>query len=120
MLTFVVRLEAMRFHARVGVLAHEAEISQPVELDVAAWVNRDATAHGAIGVLDYRKLYEIVATDVNKGHVHYLEDLAAAIANDTLSIDCVTKVLVNARKPHVALGGPLAYAQVTLERARDE
>ena len=115
-LTFVVRLEAMRFHTLIGVLPHEAEISQPIELDVAAWVSRD----GAEGVLDYRRLYTVVSSIVGQGHILYLEDLAAAIADRALSIDGVKKVLVNARKPHVALGGPLAYAQVTLERARDE
>ena len=119
-LTFVVRLEAMRFHTRIGVLPHEAEISQPIELDVAAWVSRDDSAHGADGVLDYRRLYSLVSSIVSHGHILYLEDLAAAIADQTLCIDGVMKVVVNARKPHVALGGPLAYAQVTLERARDE
>ncbi len=119
-LTFVVRLEAMRFHTRIGVLPHEAEISQPIEVDVSAWVVRDDSAHGADGVLDYRRLYTVVSSIVSRGHIRYLEDLAVAIADQTLSIESVTKVLVNARKPHVALDGPLAYAQVSLERARDE
>lgn len=110
----------MRFHARIGVLPHEAEISQPIELDVAAWVDRDESAHGAEGVLDYRRLYAVVSSVVNQGHILYLEDLAAAIADQALNIDGVMRVAINARKPHVALGGPLAYAQVTLERARDE
>ena len=119
-LTFVVRLEAMRFHTRIGILPHEAEISQPIEIDVAAWVLRDHSAHGADGVLDYRRLYTVVSSIVGQGHISYLEDLAAAFADQTLLIDGVTRVMVNARKPHVAIGGPLAYAQVTLERARDE
>ncbi|MEO7367913.1 MAG: dihydroneopterin aldolase [Gemmatimonadaceae bacterium] len=119
-LIFVVRLEAMRFHTRIGVLPHEAEISQPIELDVAAWVARDESARGADGVLDYRRLYAMVSSVLSEGHVLYLEDLAATIAEQALVFDGVTRVMVNARKPHVAIGGPLAYAQVTLERARDE
>jgi len=119
-LTFVVKLEAMRFHARIGVLPHEAEIAQPIEVDISAWVSRGDSAHGADGVLDYRRLHAIVSAIVAQGHILYLEDLAAAIADQTLWIDGVKKVLVNARKPQVALGGPLDYAQVTLERARDE
>lgn len=110
----------MRFHTRIGVLPHEAEISQPIELDVAAWVARDDSAHGADGVLDYRRLYAMVSSVVSGGHILYLEDLAAKIAEQALGFDGVMRVMVNARKPHVALGGPLAYAQVTLERARDE
>src|SRR5665647_682946 len=118
--TFVVRLEAMQFHARIGVLPHEAEIAQPVEIDVSAWVSRDENAHGAEGVLDYRRVYDIVSEVVGEGHILYLEDLAATVADKTLWLDGVQKVLVNARKPQVALSGPLAFAQVTLERARDE
>lgn len=110
----------MRFHTRIGVLPHEAEISQPIELDVAAWVARDESARGADGVLDYRRLYAMVSSVVGGGHILYLEDLAATIAEQALGFEAVMRVMVNVRKPHVALGGPLAYAQVTLERARDE
>ena len=119
-LTFVVRLEAMRFHARIGVLPHEAEIAQPIEIDVAAWVLREEEARGAQGVLDYRRIYDLVSSIIAEGHILYLEDLAAAVADGALSIDGVQRVLVNARKPQVALPGPLAFAQVTLERGRSE
>jgi dihydroneopterin aldolase len=118
--TFVVRLEAMKFHARIGVLPHEAEIAQPLEVDVSAWVERDQNAKGSEGVLDYRRVYEIVSSIVTAGHIMYLEDLAAAIADQMLSIDLVQKVVIDVRKPQVAMPGPLAFAQVTLERARDE
>lgn len=119
-LTFVVRLDAMKFHARIGVLVHEAEISQPLEVDVAAWVDRAEDAKGSEGVLDYRRVYEMVSSIIAAGHISYLEDLAAAIADQILSIEAVKRVVVNARKPHVAMPGPLGFAQVTLERARNE
>lgn len=119
-LTFVVRLEAMKFHARIGVLPHEAEIAQPLEVDVAAWVVRAEDAHGSEGVLDYRRVYGIVSSIVSGDHILYLEDLAAAIADEVLGVDGVQRVVVNARKPQVAMPGPLAYAQVTLDRARNE
>lgn len=118
-LEFVVRLEAMKFHARIGVLPHEAEIAQPLEVDVAAWVTRDETAHGSEGVLDYRRIYGIVSSILAADHILYLEDLVATVAGQTLSIDGVQKVIVNARKPQVSMPGPLAYAQVTLERSRN-
>jgi len=118
--TFVVRLEAMKFHARIGILPHEAELAQPIEIDVAAWVTRDENAQGSEGVLDYRRVYGIVSAIVAADHIMYLEDLVAAVADQTLWIDGVERVVVNARKPQVAMPGPLAYAQVTLERARNE
>lgn len=109
----------MKFHARIGVLPHEAELAQPLEVDIAAWVSRDENAEGSEGVLDYRRIYGIVAAIVAAEHILYLEDLVAAVADQTLWIDGVQKVVVSARKPQVAMPGPLAYAEVTLERARN-
>ena len=120
LLTFVVRLEAMRFHTRIGVLPHEAEIAQAVEVDVSVWVNRDETARGAEGVLDYRRLYDLVSGIIAEGHILYLEDLVSRVVEGALKMDGVLKVIASARKPQVALGGPLAHAQVTLERSRDD
>ena len=110
----------MKVHARIGILAHEAEIAQPLEVDVAAWMTRDENAQGSEGVLDYRRVYAIVSSIVAADHILYLEDLVADIAEQTLWIDGVQKVIVNARKPQVAMPGALAYAQVTLERSRNE
>ncbi len=119
-LTFVIKLDSMRFHALVGAMPHEVEVAQSLEVDVSAWVSREESARGADGVLDYRQLYDLVSSVVAKGHILYLEDLVAQVADQALEFDGVTRVCVSARKPHVALPGPLSYAQVTLERARDD
>jgi dihydroneopterin aldolase len=115
---YVVTLEAMRFHTHIGVLPHESEISQSVEVDLSVWTTRDSEAHGAEGVLDYRKLYDLVAGVIGKGHIRYLEDLVDRIAEGALAIDGVVRVAVKARKPHVALSGPLMHAEVSLDRTR--
>jgi hypothetical protein len=36
-----------------------------------------------------------------------------------MKIELVAKARVSVRKPHVALHGPLAFAEVSLERAND-
>ncbi len=118
--TFVVKLQAMSFHTRVGALPHEAEIAQSLEVDVSAWVSRKESAHGSDGILDYRRLYDLVSDVVSAGHILYLEDLVSRVVERALELDGVTRVAVSARKPHVALPGPLAYAQVTLDRSRDD
>lgn len=118
-LTFVVKLEAMRFHARIGVLPHEAELAQSIEVDLSAWVSREQDAHGSEGVLDYRVMYDMVSGVIARGHILYLEDLVSQVAGQALAYAGVERVVVSARKPNVALAGPLAFAQVTLERARD-
>ncbi len=116
----VVTLKSMAFHTRIGVLPHEAEIAQSIEVDLSVWISRPPDAHGAEGIVDYRELYDLVAGVVNDGHIHYLEDLVERVAEVALGISQVKRVRVAVRKPHVSLPGPLAHAEVSLERAAGE
>ena len=116
---YVVTLQAMRFHTHIGVLPHETEIAQSIEVDVSVWVSRSELAHGSEGVLDYRELYELVAAIIASGHIRYLEDLADRVAEGALEMPAVSRVAVKVRKPHVALPGPLQHAEVSLDRRRE-
>lgn len=107
-----VALMGMRFHVCVGVLPHEREIAQPLEVDLV--IRHDAMA-GA--VVDYRELYDAARTTIASDPLTYLEPLAEALATRVLTIAGVTWCRVALRKPQVALGGPLAFAQVAVERA---
>ncbi|GAC1516360.1 MAG: hypothetical protein NVS1B4_10930 [Gemmatimonadaceae bacterium] len=107
-----ITLQGMRFHALVGVLPHEAELPQPLEIDLTVW----APAHPD-EIIDYRNLYDAAAR-VAARRVRYLEEAAEAIAQGALDLDRVVRVRVAVRKPHVALPGPLAYAEVVVERHR--
>ena len=109
----VISLVGMRFHVRVGILPHERDHAQPLEIDLSVTRAPDAT-----GVLDYRTLYGLAASRVSREPLDYLEDVAGAIADDALALDAVTHVRVAVRKPHVLLDGPLAYAEIVVERAR--
>jgi dihydroneopterin aldolase len=110
---FAISLHGMRFHALVGVLPHERELPQPLEVDLTAWVPASDDSP-----LDYRALYALAERAVARGH-GYLEELASGLAGDTLALPGVQRVSVAVRKPHVALPGPLAYAEVRLERGTD-
>lgn len=114
----VVSLRAMRFHALVGVLPHERELPQPLELDVDTWVDAPPRGRDEPPALDYRALYALVAERVGRAPIAYLEDLVCDVARDVLALGPVSRVRVAARKPHVALGGPLASAQVAVEMHR--
>jgi dihydroneopterin aldolase len=116
---YVVTLSAMRFHTHIGVLPHEAEIAQTIEVDISVWVARPETAHGGEGVVDYRELYNLVAGIIQSGHIRYLEDLADLVARALLGVTGVSRVLVKVRKPHVALPGPLDHAEVSLDLRRE-
>jgi dihydroneopterin aldolase len=109
-----ITLAGMRFHVRVGVLPHERELAQPLELDL--------TVHRAAGVsalLDYRTLYALTREVVEAEPLDYLETIGADVADRVLALDGVAWVRVAVRKPHVVLGGPLDYVEIAVERARD-
>ena len=116
--TDVVTLKGMRFHARIGVLPHEAEIAQSIEVDASLWVRRGGTRLTARDIVDYRRVYEIVAEVVTGGHTNFLEEVGERIAEAALQLPLVERVRIAVRKPNVVLPGPLAYAEVALERAR--
>ena len=106
-----ITLAGMRFHVRVGILPYERELAQPLEIDLTV---RRAT--GSDAVLDYRTLYAAVRDVAGAEPLDYLESVADSIAAGVLALDGVASVRVAVRKPHVALGGPLAYAEIVVER----
>jgi len=127
-----ITLRDMRFHARVGVLAHEETHPQPLHVDLTVWrevagvagVAGTAGAAGAAGaaeeLIDYRSLYDLVAGAVAAEPIRYLEEFAHGLAESAISIPGVDRVRIAVRKPNVALPGPLAHAEVVVERTRDE
>ena len=109
-----VTLKGMRFHTRVGILPHESELAQPVEVDVSAEVDRHVTPPT---IVDYSTLYSHVADVMSARHINYLEEAAERIADRVLQMHGVVAAHVAVRKPHVALPGPLAYAEVSITRS---
>jgi dihydroneopterin aldolase len=109
-----VTLQAMRFHALVGVLPHEREIAQPIEIDL-----RVRVTEGDV-VVDYRALYDVVAAIIASGPIDFLEAIADRVADGAIAHSSrIRSARVAVRKPHVALPGPLAYAEVVVERTTD-
>jgi dihydroneopterin aldolase len=114
-MTTQITLKSMRFHARVGILPSERAIPQPIEVDLTVAVNDGE------GVLDYRDLYEIVASIVRSGPIDYLEEIGDRIAGAAVEHNTrVKSARVAVRKPHVALGGPLDYAEIVVWRDAGE
>jgi len=118
--SYEVALNGVAFHARVGVLPHERQLPQPIEVDVRVWPRSPAGQEDSGLLLDYRRLYDLVAAAVGEGPVDYLEGLALAIAERAMATGQVNRVRVNVRKPHVPLPGPLQNAEVGIELTRDE
>jgi len=115
MATHEITLRAMRFHALVGILPHERELAQPIEIDVTARLG------DGDGIVDYRRMYEATASVFSSGPIDFLEEIAARVASRLFEDHRrISSVRVAVRKPQVALGGPLAYAEVALDRTRDD
>ena len=115
MATHEITLRAMRFHALVGILPHERELAQPIEVDVSVQVGEGE------GIVDYRRMYEATASVFSSGPVDYLEEVAERVAKRLFKDHRrIASVRVAVRKPQVALGGPLAYAEVAVERTRND
>jgi dihydroneopterin aldolase len=108
-----IALRGMRFHTLIGILPHEQEHAQPIEIDLTVRV-RPGSA-----VVDYRKLYAEVRAATEAPSLSFLEDLADSIAARVLAASPVERVRVAIRKPHAAVGGPLQFAEVAIERTRD-
>ena len=108
-----ITLRAMRFHALVGILPQERDTAQPIEVDLTADV-----ADGE-GIVDYRALYAVAAGVFATGRIDYLEEVGERIATGVLAHNQrIRRARIAVRKPHVALGGPLAYAEVVIERVQ--
>ena len=102
----------MRFHTCVGILPHERSVAQPLEVDVIV-----RHGLGIADVLDYRVLYDATRATIEAGPLTYLELIAESLAARALAIPGVASCRVTIRKPHVALGGPLDHASVSIERS---
>lgn len=106
-----VALIGMQFHVCVGILPHERELPQPLEIDLVV-------RHDSRDALDYRELYALTRDVVEHDERTFLEPIAEQIASRSLALAHVRWCRVVIRKPHVPLGGPLAHARISIERAR--
>jgi len=109
-----ITLRGMRFHALVGILEHERTVPQPLEVDLTVRCSAED------GILDYRRLYEQVERVVSAGPIDYLENIAERITRAAMGDARIRQARVAVRKPHVALPGPVAYAEVVVRRDRDK
>ena len=107
-----ITLRAMRFHALIGILEHERTVPQPLEVDLSVRCSSEG------GILDYRRLYDLVESVVSSGPIDYLETVADRVTRLALEDPRVQHARVAVRKPHVAMPGPLAYAEVVVRRQR--
>ena len=116
-----IELRGLRVVARVGVLDHERQHYQPLELDLDLVV--DLAAAGAsddlADTVDYGAVCATVVDTAAAGHVALLERLATRIADAVLALDSrIGAVDLTIRKLRPPVPVDLATSGVRIVRAR--
>jgi len=110
-----INLQNMFFYGLVGILPEERVKPQPIEIDLGIRITDDN------GIVDYRRLYAIVAEVMSAEHIDYLEEIADRVVRRVIDLDeRIRFARVAVRKPRVSLGGPLDYAEVVVTRNADD
>ena len=94
-------LTGLRFDANLGILAHEKDAPQPIQVDAELNLGTqpllphdDDINH----VLDYRKVRQIIITECTAEHVNLLESLIGKLAHRLLLLPGVVGVRVKIAK----------------------
>ncbi len=113
-----IEINRLRVTAVVGVLPHEREQAQPLELDIALDVdlrragNSDALAH----TVHYGLVTDRAAAIVRREQPQLLERLAELIAQDALSFEGVAAAAVTIRKLRPPIAEDVANTSVHVRR----
>jgi 7,8-dihydroneopterin aldolase/epimerase/oxygenase len=95
--TQILTLTGLRFDANLGILEHERNAPQPIQVDaelnlgVQPLLPHDDDIHH---VLDYRKVRQIIINECRAEHVNLLETLIGKLANRLLQLPGVQGVRV--------------------------
>ncbi len=93
----ILTLTGLRFNASLGILAHEKEAPQPIQVDAELNLGaqpllpHDDDIHH---VLDYRKVRQIIIAECTSVHINLLETLIGKLANRLLQLPGVLGVRV--------------------------
>jgi dihydroneopterin aldolase len=94
-------LNGLRFNANLGILPHEINQAQPIEVDVELNQGRqpllpqdDDITH----VLDYRKVRQIVIDTCTEEHINLLESMLGKLTQRLLQLPNVVGVRVRIAK----------------------
>ncbi|MCU1503338.1 MAG: sulD [Ilumatobacteraceae bacterium] len=117
-----VEINGLRVVTVVGVLPHERQMAQPLELDIV--IEADLRDAGISDDLDdtanYGAVAERAATIARESRDLLLERLAQRIAEDVLSIDRVAAVEVVLRKVRPPIPEDMANTAVRIRRTRSD
>ncbi|MGP1628488.1 MAG: dihydroneopterin aldolase [Giesbergeria sp.] len=94
-------LTGLRFHANVGILAHEKSAPQPIQVDAELSLGEQPLAPAdddILHVLDYRRVRQIIIDECTAEHVNLLETLIGKLSNRLIQLPGVLGVRVKIAK----------------------
>ena len=99
--TQILTLTGLRFDANLGILAHEKQAPQPIQVDAELSLGTqpllprdDDIGH----VLDYRKVRQIIIDECTAEHVNLLESLIGKLSHRLMTLPGVVGVRVKIAK----------------------
>ena len=94
-------LTGLRFDANLGILAHEKQMPQPIQVDAELSLGTQPLAprdDDILHVLDYRKVRQIIIDECTAEHVNLLETLIGKLSNRLMQLPGVLGVRVKIAK----------------------
>jgi len=94
-------LAGLRFDANLGILAHEKNAPQPIQVDAELNLGAQPLSprdDDILHVLDYRKVRQIIIDECTAEHVNLLESLIGKLAQRLLQLPGVLGVRVKIAK----------------------
>lgn len=94
-------LTGLRFNANVGILAHEKNAPQPIQVDAELSLGKQPLAprdDDILHVLDYRRVRQIIIDECTAEHVNLLESLIGKLAQRLMQLPGVRGVRVKIAK----------------------
>jgi 7,8-dihydroneopterin aldolase/epimerase/oxygenase len=75
-------LSGLALDAHIGILEHERRATQPLHIDAEFDIDimRAVDDHDILGVLDYRRLREVIVQECTRAHVNLIETLIDQVA----------------------------------------
>ncbi len=100
----VLRIQGLRFHANLGILDHEQNAPQEIQVDAELnlktpmlQADQDAIVH----VLDYRLVRNLIIQTCTDRHVNLLESLTGKLCQALLSLPNVVGTRARITKLHI-------------------
>ena len=94
-------LTGLRFNANVGILAHEKNAPQPIQVDAELSLGKQPLAprdDDILHVLDYRRVRQIIIDECTAEHVNLLETLIGKLSHRLMQLPSVLGVRVKIAK----------------------